>query len=154
SVMPVEGDRLFEVRRTFAKPFQSPLVPEEPAFPIKLVGQGILGIPFDKQSLFVTAQPECQRLGHLLRDPVLHREYVRRLLVELTGPNGPPVIHRDQPRPYPYPVPVSLNVPLQYRVDPQLAASGYRISLEPRKLAHRISRSYDDSIDAAEIRNQ
>src|SRR5262249_59215584 len=83
-----------------------------------------------------------------------HRQPLRRLPVEPTVPTGPPVIHRDQPRPYPYPVPVSLNVPLQYRVDPQLAASGYRISLEPRKLAHRISRSYDDSIDAAEIRNQ
>src|SRR5262245_13972178 len=152
--MRVEGNRLFEVFRAPGEPVYRPLVPKKAAFPVQFVCRGILAVPLDETSFLAATQLQRQSLGHLLRDPVLHREYVRRLLVELTNPECSPVSHPYQAGSYSYPISGSLNVPLQHRVDPQLATGGHRISSEPRVFAHRTGWSYHDAIDIAQIRDQ
>ena len=101
--LPVQADARLDLRGR-------QLVEVEASEQVKLVGFDVVGFAPVETLLRRALKPQRQRVGHVLRDRVLHGEHVRETLVEDPAPPRGAVCHVDEPGVDPDAIPGALHV--------------------------------------------
>ncbi len=139
-VRRVALERFLEILSGLRTALARPLVPEETALQVELIGFRIRGVPFRQKRSLIARQFDRQLADNVLGDRVLHVEDVAEPAVELSHPERRGIGDPNESSGDPDAIARSLDGSVEDRLHAQFAASGHRVGCDVAVFAHGADR--------------